>query len=227
MFAAILSVLQKKNYKLYTRPYELNIIGIRSDTTTANRFDDEIHVFFKNSVSKWVHYIFPATTDPGTYWLRQPMHPQGTAILMQGQYRDTYQIGLHKGKYYALVQRKPVTVIRDYDRNAILDFYNGHLDTGMFGINIHRASITGITKSVDIHSAGCQVLSNVNDFNLIMQLAEKHRELYGNSFTYTLIDKRATKREQRKRLLISIAAIGGGIRAAVMTYKLLSDEEDY
>jgi hypothetical protein len=149
------------------------------------------------------------------------MHPQGTAILKEGQYKDAYQIGLHKGKYYALVQRKPVTVIRDYDRNAILDFNNGRLDTGMFGINIHRASINGTTKTVDIHSAGCQVFSNVNDFNLLMQLAEKHRQLYGNSFTYSLIDKRATIREQRKTLLMALTGIGAGVGMAVVTYKLL------
>jgi hypothetical protein len=225
MFAAILSVLRSKNYKIYTRPYELNIVGIRADSIQANRFDDEIHVFFKNGVGKWIHYIFSATTDPGTYWLRQPMHPQGTAILRQGQYRDTYQIGLHKGKYYALVQRKPVTVIRDYDRNAILDFNNGRPDTGMFGINIHRAAVNGITKTVDIHSAGCQVFSDINGFNLLMQLSERHRELYGNTFTYTLIDKRATSREQKKILLLGLAGVGTGIGLAVMTYKLLNDEE--
>jgi hypothetical protein len=36
------------------------------------------------------------------------------------------------------VQSKPITVLRDYDRNAILDFWNGKPETGMFGINIHR-----------------------------------------------------------------------------------------
>lgn len=222
MLAAILSVLRSKNYAVYNRPYELNIVGIRSDSTRANQFDDEIHVFFKNSIKQWIHYIFPATTDPGTYWLRQPMHPQGTAILKQGQYRGAYHIGLHKGKYYALVQRKPVTVIRDYDRNAVLDFDNGRPDTGMFGINIHRASVTGTTKMVDIHSAGCQVFSNVNDFNRVMQLSERHRQLYGNSFTYTLIDKRAAKREQRKRITLGLAGLGAGIGAAYVTYKIIS-----
>lgn len=221
MLAAIVHAIRAKGYQVYSRPFELNIIGIRADSTTANRFDDEIHVFLKNSVNQWVHYIFPATTDPGTYWLKSPMHPQGTAILQQGQYRDAYQIGLHKGKYYALVQRKPVTVLRDYDRNAVLDFLNGRPDTGLFGINIHRASVNGTTRTVDNHSAGCQVLADINHFNLLMQLAEKHRQVYGNQFTYTLIDKRAVARTERKKIAIGATGVAIGLGAAIITYKAI------
>jgi hypothetical protein len=222
MLAAIVNALRTKIYETYSRPYELNIVGIRADSSIPNRFDDEIHVFFKNNANQWIHYIFPATTDPGTYWLKNPMNPQGTAILQQGQYKGAYQIGLHRNKYYALVQRKPVTVLRDYDRNALLDFQNGRPDTGLFGVNIHRASVNGTTKSVDNYSAGCQVFANINDFNLFMQLCEKHKQLYGNSFTYTLIDKRAIAREQKRYLAVSLAGLGAGLGAAFITYKIIT-----
>lgn len=221
MLAAIVTAMGFKAYEFYTRPYELNIVGIRADTTIPNRFDDEIHVFYKNNLNQWIHYIFSATTDPGTYWLQSPMHPQGTAILMQGQYKQAYQVGLHKGKYYALVQRGPVTVMRDYDRDTILDFMNGTPDTGLFGINIHRASLNGTTKSVDNYSAGCQVFSNINDFNLFMQLCEKHKQLYGNTFTYTLIDKRAIARKEKKKIAISLAGMGAGLGAAIIVYQIV------
>lgn len=221
MLAAIVQAITGRAYAVYTRPYELNIIGVRSESTAANRFDDEIHVFFKNGAGQWIHYLFAATTDPGTYWLRSPLHPQGTAILQQGQYRDAYQIGLHKGKYYALVQRAPVTVLRDYDRNAVLDFMNGKPDTGLFGINIHRASVNGRAKEVDKYSAGCQVFADINDFNRFMQLCENHRQLYGNSFTYTLIDKRAIARSEKKKLAISLAGIGVGIGTGFIVYQLM------
>jgi len=219
MLAAIINHLQEKTYETYSRAFELNIIGIRNQSTVPNRFDDEIHVFFKNTNKQWVHYIFSATTDPGTYWLLSPMNPQGTAILAHGQYKDSYQIGLHRGKYYALVENKPVTVLRDYDRNAILDFNNGRLETGMFGINIHHASVNGTTKTVDNYSAGCQVFANINDFNLFMQLCERHRQLYGNSFTYTLIDKRAIARHERKTIAIGLAV---GLGATLITYKIIT-----
>jgi hypothetical protein len=221
MLAAIINALRFKTYETYIRPFELNIIGIRNESTVPNRFDDEIHIFFKNNAKLWIHYIFPATTDPGTYWLKNPMNPQGTAILSQGQYNDAYQIGLHRGKYYALVQRKPVTVLRDYDRNSILDFQNGRPETGMFGVNIHHASVNGTTRTVDNYSAGCQVLANINDFNLFMQLCEKHKQVYGNSFTYTLIDKRAIARQQRKAMATGLIGIGVGLSAAIITYKII------
>ncbi|HEX7904884.1 MAG TPA: hypothetical protein VF487_13490 [Chitinophagaceae bacterium] len=221
MLAAIVKAIAFYSYEVYVRPFELNIVGIRADSIIANKFDDEIHVFFKNSQQQWVHYRFAATTDPGTYWLQSPMHPQGTAILSQGQYPGAYQIGLHRGKYNALVQRRPVKVLRDYDRNAVLDFMNGISETGMFGINIHHASVNGTTKEIDKYSAGCQVFANINDFNLFMQLCERHRQLYDNSFTYTLIDKRAIARNEKKKMIFSVAGIGVGIGAGIIVYQLV------
>ncbi|RYY91015.1 MAG: hypothetical protein EOO15_00295 [Chitinophagaceae bacterium] len=194
----ILAALAARGYRAFTRPLELNIVGVRADSTKPNSFDDSIHVFYRNREGQLVQHKFPATTDPGTYWLLNPMNPQGTAVLKQGQYISGYMIGMHRGKYKALVQKRPVTVLRDYDRKAVLDFLNGKEDTGLFGINIHRAAESGTTLTVDKYSAGCQVFQKAGDFELFMQLCERHRQLYGNEFTYTLIDERALAREARK-----------------------------
>ena len=199
MNTPIQTVLQKKGYRIFLRPFELNIVGVRADSVKPNSFDDTIHLFFNNSEGKLIEHRFSATTDPGTYWLKNPMNPQGTAILKEGQYLNCYGLGLHRGKYLALVQKRPVTVIRDYDRDAILDFMNGREERGLFGINVHRASENGTTKTVDQYSAGCQVFANPTEFILFLQLCEKHRNLYGNEFTYTLIDQRALSRESKKK----------------------------
>lgn len=200
-------ILRSKGYELFTKPNQLNIVGIRSTVTASNRFDDEIHVFYKVSPLKWFYHVYKATTDPGTFWLKNPMQPQGTAILAQGQYKDAYRLGLHQGKYKALVQTKPIVVMRDYDRTAKLDFRNGKKSSGLFGINIHRASLNGTTKTVDKYSAGCQVFANIKDFNEFMSLCEKHKSLYGNSFTYTLIDFRAVKRQNLKRWALGTISV--------------------
>ncbi len=207
LLSKIKGILRSKGYELYTKPNQLNIVGIRSPNTIPNRFDDEIHVFYKVAPLKWHYHVYKVTTDPGTFWLRNPMQPQGTAILAQGQYKGAYRIGLHQGKYKALVQSKPITVIRDYDRDAKLDFKNGTKSKGMYGINIHRASLNGITKQVDKYSAGCQVFSNINEFKEFLILCEKHLSLYGNSFTYTLIDFRAVKRQTFKRWAIGTVTV--------------------
>ena len=198
MLEMIQATLLQKGFKTFSRPFELNIVGIRSNSTKPNSFDDTLNIYYKTSDGKWQFHQFAATTDPGTYWLMNPMNPQGTAIVKHGQYINSHRIGMHRGKYLALVQQRPLTIIRDYDRNATLDFMNGKEETGIYGINIHHASVNGTTKIVDKYSAGCQVFANINDFNLFMQLAERHKQLYGNEFSYTLIDERALVRESKK-----------------------------
>lgn len=213
MLSKIKSILKRKGYVLYTRPYELNIVGLRSKHTKSEKFDDEIHVFYKISSIKWNYHVFKATTDPGTYWLKNPMNPQGTLILAQGQFVDAYQIGLHQGKYPALIQRKPVSVMRDYDRDAYLDFFNGKKEEGFFGVNIHRALVSGKTKYIEKFSAGCQVFEDANDYEKFLLLCDKHRSLYGNVFTYTLIDFRALRREGLRRATIGAVSLGLGLWA--------------
>lgn len=212
------AILRHKDYTIYSRPFELNIIGIRGDSVIPYRFDDEIHVFYRTDTGGWHYHVYKATTDPGTFWLKNPSQPQGTAILAQGQYTNAYVLGMHRGKYKALVQRKPVNIIRDYDRDATLDFLNGTISTGLFGIDIHRAGAIGTTKYVDKYSAGCQVFESSVSFNEFIALCEHHKKLYGNLFTYTLIDFRAVKRETYRRIALTTGAIGMlGIGVLVMT----------
>ena len=101
-----------------------------------------------------------------------------------------------------------MTVIRDYDRNAILDFNNGREETGLFGINIHKAGKD--SSEVDQWSAGCQVFSKSADFNEFIDLAKKQKDIYGNKFTYTLIDERSYNRYLKKMgvfIAVSLAII--------------------
>jgi len=203
----LLSLMKSKGYQINDKPYQLNIVGVRADSNVPNKFDDKMYVFW-NSENGWQGKYFTVTTDPGTYWLNNPMQKEGTAILKQGQYINSHKIGLHQGKYKALTQQKPVTVIRDYDRNALLDFNNGKEDTGLFGINIHRANATGTTKNIDKYSAGCQVFENADDFAKFLELAEKHNTMYGNNFTYTLVDERALNRAMKRKLVYLLGGIG-------------------
>jgi hypothetical protein len=209
----LVKVLKAKSYKVYEDPYKLNIVGIRSDITKPNSFDDRIYAFYKNKEDQWEGFGYTATTDAGTYWLNNPMQSTGTALLKGGQYINSHKLGLHRGKYKALTQQNPVVVVRDYDRNAVLDFNNGREETGLFGINVHRASATGTTKTIDKYSAGCQVFSNADDFAHFLQLAEASKDKNGNNFTYTLIDERAYNRKNRKAwvytVVSALAVIGG------------------
>ncbi|MFY8166613.1 MAG: hypothetical protein ACOVJ8_08480 [Sediminibacterium sp.] len=214
---SLVKTLRTKGYQVFDRPYELNIVGIRKNDVNANNFDDGIFVFWKDDSGNWVGDYNPATTDPGTYWLKNPMNVDGTAILKEGQYINAYRIGKHKGQYDALVQVKPVTVIRDYDRNAVLDFNNGKETTGLYGINIHRSALSGKSQNVDKWSAGCQVFQIGSDFEDFMKRADKHRKLYGNTFTYTLIDERAYSRNVKRRGIYVV--LGVALALALFSYR--------
>ena len=216
--SGLLGSLRIKGYKVLTRPYELNIVGIRNTSTKPNSFDDKIAVLYKYDSGKWNLNEYDATTDTGTYWLLNPIASKGSALLKEGQYKDSHKIGVHRGKYTALVQQNPVTVVRDYNRDAVLDFNNGREEKGIFGINIHRANSVGTTKEVDQYSAGCQVFSNAEDFAEFLTLAQRHKDRYGNNFTYTLIDHRAIRRTILRRSVYSLIA-AGLIFGAYMYYR--------
>lgn len=205
--------LKNSNWKVYEKPYQLNMVGFRANRTKANRFDDTFVVFFKNRYGFWEQIKYACTTDAGTFWLENPMLSKGTAILQAGQYVDAYQLGHHRAKYKAFVQRGQVKIRRDYDRNATLDFLNGEVLNGYYGINIHRATSNGTSKRVDEYSAGCQVLANSNDFSELISFGERHENLYGNSFTYGLIDNRMQQRTILRRTTLftgfCLAAYGG------------------
>lgn len=216
----LVKMMKRRNYIVYEEPFKLNIVGVRANSTVPNKFDDLIFVFYKDDKRKWIGKAYSATTDTGTYWLKNPMNPKGSALLKEGQYVDSYARGMHKNKYIALTQEKPVTVFRDYDRDAVLDFYNGKEETGDFGINIHRANSIGTTKTVDKNSAGCQVFANADDYAEFMEMTKKQADLYGNKFTYTLIDERAYIRAVRRYatyigLGVVLIASWVGIRAAL------------
>lgn len=186
MLRRIISTMKTKNYRIYRGGrHDLNIVGIRS-AAHPNRFDDLITVFsFHHG---WLFWAFPATTDPGAFYLEKPINEEGTAILAPGQYRSAYAIGRHRGQYDALLQVRPVTVFRDKNRDRKIDS-DQLTATGLFGINIHRAAKKGEPESVDRFSAGCQVIQNPADFDILMAMARAGADAYGNAFTYTLLDE--------------------------------------
>jgi hypothetical protein len=158
--------------------YNLNIVGIRNSATgnkVTNAFDDKLVVAYQVA-GAWILKEYPITTDNGG----------GTARLVCNQYRGSHAIGLHQGKYEALKQCGPVTVYRDFTKDGI--YQTDKTETGVFGINIHKAGVD--SARVDDWSHGCQVFKRVADFNEFMLLAKKAAAFHGNRFTYTLIESK-------------------------------------
>jgi len=182
------ALFKRKKYAFFTEgAYNLNIIGVRArGAQITNSFDDVIILIYKTPTGSWTRQIYQATTDPGRYYTMTPVQGKGTAILVPGQYRATYKIGVHRGKYKALCQCKPVKVYRDGNKNNVYDWNPDTIEKGQFGINIHKAG--KISTRVDTWSAGCQVLANETDFKCFMNYCQKQiNNGKGKYFTYTLL----------------------------------------
>jgi hypothetical protein len=134
---------------------------------------------------EWKFHTWKITTDPGKKAMVQYHNPNGVARVVPGQYRGLWAVGLHQGKYEALRQVKPIKVFRD--KNKDMTFDETIIDTGVFGINIHRSNPTTQSEYVENWSEGCQVFKRVKDFNEFMAICRKARTIHGNSFTYTLL----------------------------------------
>ena len=191
MSPPILRRMKSLGYSIFIHgEYNLNLFGIRSQSNMANRFDDLLGAAYIAG-DQWHVEYWPATTDPGTYWLNNPGRVSGTAILVEGQYRGAYRIGQHRGQYTALKQAAPMKVYRDSNRDNVLDMSPETQSEGIFGINIHRSSRTGSSQEVNKWSAGCQVHKTTAGFDRMMELAHKQIEHgHGRSFTYTLLTEK-------------------------------------
>ena len=97
---AVMAAYEKKGYRFFDggKDYNVNLFGVRVDNPESNRFDDYLCAIYRED-GEWKHHVWTATTDPGRHWLQNPLSPKGTAILMPGQYRSTWKIAKHQGKY--------------------------------------------------------------------------------------------------------------------------------
>ena len=185
------AAVKAKGYAYFAgaKDYDVNIIGVRnSDTgkTVSNLFDDKLTISYRVD-GKWFYHEWDATTEPGKKGVMQYHNANGVARLVPNQYRGVYAVSMHQGKYQAVCQRLGnVTVWRDKNKNMTFD--EVETDTGMFGINIHKAGT--VSSFVENWSEGCQVFKKVKDFNEFMVIANRAKEIHGNHFTYTLLESK-------------------------------------
>ena len=191
----IKNAIESKGFKWFNdsdnKGYDVNIVGIRNSSTgkkVTNVFDDYITISFKDEKDEWMFYQWAATTDPGKKsmleWHKMGI-TGGCARLVAGQYRTTWTVDKHQGKYYALCQRlAKVKVYRDPDFN--LEYDETKITEGIYGINIHKAGMD--STWVENYSAGCQVFKRVKDFDEFMKICKKAAKIHGNKFSYTLLN---------------------------------------
>ena len=188
----ILKKVKEHGYVIFDDgDYDLNIVGIRNlNSNRDNEFDDKLIVAYKTA-DIWITEEFIITTDAGAYWLTKPDYKPCAIYKHPQQARGAYKIGLHRGKYEALVQIYPVEFWRDGNKDEHADYNCSQVFKERIGLNIHRSSTRESgSHYVDKWSAGCQVFKYADDrgFKRFMWLCKKQIESLGyKSFTYTLI----------------------------------------
>ena len=188
MIPLLLQKVKAKGYRIFTKgQYNLNIIGIRH-RGKPNQFDDIIALVYRDETGGWVQREFKCTTDPGSYWTHKPGNVNGTAVLCPGQYKS-YSIDKHRGQYDALCQRLgPVKVWRTPAGEKIEWDNFDQSKSGWYGINIHNSG-SHHSNEVTKRRAGCTVLADPLEWSTFMRVVKKSAELYGNAFTYTLLEE--------------------------------------
>ena len=189
--------LERKGYKFFeSGDFNVNIVGVRNSLTkdkVTNAFDDVMTLSYKKD-GEWQYHEFDCTTDPGTHYMNSPIvESKGTAILKPGQYRGSHKIRKHQGRYEALGQCRPVTVYRDNNRDDVYNLNTEKTDTGLYGINIHKATKYAGKNStqVDKWSAGCQVLASNDHGTQLMKFVRKARATRSNRFPYSIMESKA------------------------------------
>jgi len=172
------------------KTYDVNIVGVRNNAPSVadkvtNVFDDFLTISYKDEKGVWQFHCWNGTADPGKKGVQQFHNKNGVARLVPNQYRGVWKIDKHQGKYDALCQRNGnVTVYRDANKDLV--FEENKTETGMFGINIHKAGTD--STWVENWSEGCQVFKRVKDFDAFMSICKKASKIHGNKFSYTLLE---------------------------------------
>jgi hypothetical protein len=187
----IVRAMEAKGYRVFRnsrKNFNLNIAGIRRTNGAPDKFNDQIVVFWLFE-DKWHFREYNATTDPSLAFLNTPVNQPGNMVLKEGQYLSAFRLGRTQGKYKALVQARPLTVIRSFKRNSLLLMTFGKQQTGFFGINICHVPGSGMNVFARQCTAGSQLFANAGDYADFVKLCEYALLNWANSFTYTLLNE--------------------------------------
>ncbi len=164
--------------------YPVVVVGIRGyyrnsmgapGVNDRGIYDDAIFI-----ESAQAMIAFNGNTDPSKYRVGTGTGSRkGMASLNTGAW-FVHRFDMHKGQYLALCQRAgPVTVTRDGNPP--------YLDTGMFGINIHRGSYNSTS------SEGCQTIHPLQWDSFIATVKDQVRRYFpqnwqNKTIPYVLIE---------------------------------------
>lgn len=211
--SSIIAALKKLEFKVFTKPFSMNLGSIRTNDNVENTFNDWHYMFYYDLSGALVYVIIPGTTDAGLTYRLSPMNKAGFPIIkhnMQYQGAFEYQnppvnnaklkkegkpleLG-HNGKR-AFRQMKPLHYWRDNDKNAYLGKGKNNPQFESLPTEISIANTNGhdmgAGAKVNNWSAGCWG-AHAKEMEKLYKLAELQiAKGLGKGFTYTMLHETA------------------------------------
>lgn len=199
----IRAAMLKKGYVFFEKgDYNLNLIAVRENDIFENTFSDTFYCIFKKA-GVWQTIEMEWTTLAGTLGHGGEKNPltgaetgtgvDGVAIIIPNQYRGVYKfvdtyIGFLSYPYF--MQVKNMDYWRDNDRNGLIT--KGKVYTGNYATLLHRMTNNNVnSKQVNSQyvawSQGCNGAPEPQ-FRKLLRPVREAIKLYGNSFTYTILE---------------------------------------
>ncbi len=178
--ARIVRSMQQLGYWFCAHPDCANIVYLegrnQDGAVNANKVDEYNDLRCVIAVRERVPIMigaWRATTQPGWHAILNPVPGirdpvKAAAHIALGQYK-AWGVGLHKGAYEALVQRRKLRVHRDQDRNGLRDG-DPVFERADYGINQHHGNNS---SKVGKYSAGCLVASSIAEHQEFMSLVKQ------------------------------------------------------
>ena len=170
----LIQLLKNKNYKLYDRPFEVNIVAIRNQCLSigqnyTNDFSDDIYIFYRDNYNKWHIKKYKYSTMPGSEftltetWLNQQKLETNeieywkskinTKITLKEFYKGVPKITINNNpSNESLLNKKTVT---DIDTNL--------KDTGL---DPNKSSLSSLSNIPGTSNLDMSILSPTNLSNL-------------------------------------------------------------
>lgn len=183
-------VLSKNHIFFEGDNFDLNCIWERTNNEITNMFTDFFHILYKeNGIEKII--TIKGTTKPGIKGsIDSPITYEGitgTAIIIPGQYRKSWQL-LNGGKKYPFdtwyfQQIQGICYWRDGDKDLVIDEVQEQ-DNKIFGTNWHKMG-----EPINNWSLGCMGFHQKDFESLMLPVFQKAISIFkSNIFTGTIIE---------------------------------------
>lgn len=136
----LLEMLRMKNYKIFTRPYELNIVSIRNQCIVSgdkytDEFVDKLYAFYKDDKDEWQLKQYLFSTVPGVEF-----------EITKGWVKDKDFSGKTKRYWKDKIGSK--TTLKEFNKGPITTKEDENIDTPKStGLTASGATASGLTAS--------------------------------------------------------------------------------